>query len=272
VRSLLKQANGRPIVGLSRSPDKVQLGGIQVRPGEYSNRTQFTASLKGVDTFVMVSLNTPPEMRTEQHRTALAAAKDAGVRRIIYTSVQGAEDGPTASPVIQSNRQTEADLRAGGFDWTVGRNGIYIEPDVEYIDSYKAAGEIANSAGSGVCGYTTRSELAAAYANIALDERHNGRIYYLHGTAMTQADLASYLNTAFGTALRYREMTVEDYRADRRAALGDDMGPIIAGIYEGIRAGVFDVPSDFATAAGRPHQEWGDYFARLRAEQSQSAG
>jgi len=32
------------------------------------------------------------------------------------------------------------------------------------------------------------------------------------------------------------------------------MGPIIAGIYEGIRSAANDVPSDFKTAAGRPHQ------------------
>lgn len=80
---------------------------------------------------------------------------------------------------------------------------------------------------------------------------------------MTQAELAAHLNTAFGTSLTYRAMSVEDYRADRRAALGDTMGTIIAGIYEGIRSGVFDRPSDFETAAGRPHQTWDTYFANL---------
>jgi len=32
------------------------------------------------------------------------------------------------------------------------------------------------------------------------------------------------------------------------------MGPIIAGIYEGIRSGANDIPSDFEKAAGRSHQ------------------
>ncbi len=263
-RALLEKNDGRPIVGLARSPDKVKLQGIDVRPGEYSDTSSFEASLAGVDTLVMVSLNTSPEVRTDQHRSALTAAKNAGVRRIVYTSVQGASEGTAFSPVIQSNRQTEADIRDQGFAWTVGRNGIYIEPDVEYIETYKADGEIANSAGDGVCGYTVRSELAAAYANMALDDAHHGKTYLLHGTPLTQAQLAAHLNDAFGTNLTYRAMSVEAYRADRRAALGDMMGTIIAGIYEGIRSGVFDVPSDFEAAAGRAHQSWDDYFGGLR--------
>ena len=56
----------------------------------------------------MVSLNIPPDIRTGQHRTAINEAKEAGVRRIVYTSVQGADEGTAFSPVIQSNRQTGA--------------------------------------------------------------------------------------------------------------------------------------------------------------------
>lgn len=251
------------IVGLARTPEKVRIDGLEVRPGEYSNQATLARSLSGIETLVMVSLNTPPDERTEQHRSALRAAMQAGVRRIIYTSVQGAEQGTAFSPVIQSNRQTEADIKALGFEWSIGRNGIYIEPDIDYIDSYIQAGEIANSAGDGRCAYTTRAELAAAYAAMALDPHLDGRTYKLHGDPLTQAELAEYLNAAFGTELIYRAMSVDAYRADRQAALGDQMGTIIAGIYEGIRSGVFDAPSDFEAAAGRPHRSWPDFFAEL---------
>lgn len=40
------------------------------------------------------------------------------------------------------------------------------------------------------------------------------------------------------------------------------MGTVIAGIYEGIRDGANDRPSDF-DAAGRPHLTWEDYFGSL---------
>ena len=58
-------------------------------------------------------------------------------------------------------------------------------------------------------------------------------------------------------------MTVEDYQRERMAELGEFMGTVIAGIYAGIRAGEANNPSDFATAAGRAHQSWQDYFQSI---------
>lgn len=96
-----------------------------------------------------------------------------------------------------------------------------------------------------------------------LDTRHTGQTYNLHGEPLTQTQLAAHLNAAFGTNLTYRSLSVADDRADRIAQLGDLMGTIIAGIYEGIRNGALDNPSDFKAATGRPHQSWDDYFVTL---------
>ena len=89
---------------------------------------------------------------------------------------------------------------------------------------------------------------------------HDGHTYLLHGDPMSQADLVERLNARFGTHLIYRSMSVQAYREDRVGALGEFMGSVIAGIYEGIRSGAHDQPSDYAAAAGRPHQGWDDYF------------
>lgn len=81
----------------------------------------------------------------------------------------------------------------------------------------------------------------------------------------TQRQLTALLNETFGLSLRYREMSVADYCADRIAELGEFVGTIIGGIYEGIRDGHFDAPSDFAAAAGLAHQSWKAWFAGLKA-------
>ncbi len=261
--ALIAMNTGETIVGLARSPDKAKGLGIEIRPGNYDDADQLRASLAGVDTVLLVSGMAEPEKRIGQHRNVINAARAAGVKKIVYTSVQGAEEGTAFSPVVQSNRQTEADVRDSGLDWVIGRNGIYIEPDVESIESYRKAGEIANCAGDGRCGYTSRPELAFAYARMLTGAAHNGHTYHLHGTPLTQAELADYLNRAFGTRLDYRPISVDEYKADRSAELGDFMGTIIVGIYQGIHDGALDNPSDFGTAAGRPHQRWDDYFASL---------
>ena len=262
---LIDKVGPGQVIGLARTPAKAQDLNIEIRPGDYDRRDQLETSLAGVDTLVLVSGMAPPDDRIGQHRNVIEAAKAAGVKKIVYTSIQGPERGTPFSPIVQSNRQTEADIRASGLDWAIGRNGIYIEPDIEYIDNYEARGEIVNSAGTGKCGYTTRSELAHAYAALLTRDDLNGGTYDLNGTPITQGRLAGYQNRTFGTDLTYREMTSEDFVADRSTELGDFIGPIIGGIYEGIRQGAYDRPGDFAKVTGRPHQSWEDYFLSLCA-------
>jgi len=236
---------------------------VEVRHGNYNDGVGYKRALEGVDAVVLVSGVDVPEVRIEQHRNVIGAAVTAGVSKIVYTSVQGAEEGPAFSPIVRSNRQTEQDIRTCGLDWAIGRNGIYIEPDVEYIDTYKECGEIANCAGDGKCGYTTRPELAYAYARLVTDSSLLGNTYNLHGEPITQQELTDYLNRTFGTDLVYRSMSVAAYRRERVAELGEFLGGVIAGIYDGIKQGQFDNRSDYASAAGRPHQSWDDYFAAL---------
>jgi NAD(P)H dehydrogenase (quinone) len=263
VRKLTALPERAPVIGLARTPSKVSGLGIEVRPGDYDKPEQLLSSLQGVDALVIVSGMAPPEERIQQHRNVINAAKAAGVRKLVYTSIQGPEQGTRFSPVVQSNRQTEQDIKASGLDWAIGRNGIYIEPDLDYIDSYKARGEIANSAAGGKCGYTTRSELAHAYAALLTRDGLNSGTFDLNGPPISQSELAQYLSRAFATNLAYRDMTPEDFAADRSAALGDFIGPIIGGIYEGIRQGAYDRPGDFKAVTGRPHQVWEDYFSAL---------
>ncbi|MDJ0664977.1 MAG: SDR family oxidoreductase [Acidimicrobiia bacterium] len=263
VKAMLALLPSNDVVGLARTPDKAAHLGTEVRPGDYNNRDALEASLQGIDAVLLVSGMDAPDRRIEQHRNVIEAARSAGVRKLVYTSVQGAEDDTAFSPIIQSNRQTEADVRGSGLDWAIGRNGIYIEPDVEYIDTYKEIGGITNCAGDGRCGYTTRPELGYAYARMLTEDKHNGHTYNLHGVAITQYELAEYLNGAFGTDLSYTPVTVEEYRKDRVAALGDFLGTVIAGIYQGIREGEADNTSHYREAAGRDHVSWSDYFASL---------
>ena len=266
VKACLELLPADDMIGLARTPERAAHLGVEIRPGDYEQLDALETSLTGVDVVLLVSGMDAPDKRIGQHRNVIEAARSAGVRKIVYTSIQGAEEGTAFTPVVRSNRQTEQDVRDSGLDWAIGRNGIYIEPDVEYLDRYVLAGGISNSAGDGRCGYTTRPELAHAYARMMTSDDHNGHTYDLHGQALTQAELAAHLNDAFGTDLTYTPMSVEEYRADRIAELGEFMGTIIAGIYQGIREGAADRPSDYLTATGRNHIGWDEYFSGLAAQ------
>lgn len=264
VNQLLKKLPTNQVIGIARTVEKAKDFGIEIKQGDYNNKEQFVEALNGIDIVLIVSGMDAPEKRIEQHKGIIEAAKEVGVKKIVYTSIIGSEAGNSFSPIVASNRQTEKDVMESGLDWVIGRNGLYIEPDVDYIEIYKKHGKIANCAGEGKCSYTTREELAYAYAKIILGENHNGKIYNLGGTPITQQELTEYLNKAFGTNLFYESMSVEDYLAERKTELGEFMGTIIAGIYTGIRNGdtVFD--SDFEKAAGRKHISWESYFSEIK--------
>lgn len=253
----LKQETGKEnIIGIARTPGKAASLGVEIRKGDYNHKEEFVSALKDVYAVFLVSGMDHPDKRIQQHRNVIEAAKDNGVRKIVYTSIVGDDKGNAFSPVVASNRQTEEDVRNSGLDWAIGRNGLYIEPDLEYMDNYIAKGEIYNSAGNGKCAYTSRKELAYAYSKMLMEDKHNGQTYNLAGAPVSQKQLVEYINEVYNTNLVYRSVPVDEYTQDRKNELGEFMGTVIGGIYEGIRKGAFDVESDFFKATGRQHKSF----------------
>lgn len=203
---------------------------------------------------LLVSGMDHPNNRIQQHRNVIEAAKENGVKKIVYTSIFGADEGNAFSQVVASNLQTEKDIRNSGLEWAIGRNGIYIEPDLEYIETYQKEGGIINCAAEGKCGYTSRTELAYAYFKLLADDSLNGKTYNLFGEPITQQQLTNAKNKAYGIKLEYRSISVEEYTIERQAALGEFLGTVIGGIYEGIRTGKFNGVSNFSEVAKRPHK------------------
>ena len=263
-QQLISKIGKENVVGTARTTSKAEHLGITLLPGDYNSKSNFVTAFNGVDVVMILSGMDDPERRVEQHRNIIHAARDADVRKIVYTSIVGDDGNSTFDAIVQSNRQTEQDIRESGLEWSIGRNGLYIEPDVEYMETYKKDGKIANCASDGLCSYTTRNELAYAYAQMMLNDDRNSQTFNLTGEAITQLQLTGYLNSTCGTDLVYEEMTPEAYLAFQQKVNGELLGKIIAGIYTKIRNGEFNIQSDFKAAAGRNHLTWEDYFNTLK--------
>ena len=254
IQHLIQEIGKENVIGIARTTEKAEHLGVEIRKGDYNSREDFDLALKGVDKVLLISGMDEPKKRIQQHRNVIEAAKVNGVQKIVYTSIVGAEENNAFSPIVQTNRQTEKDIIESGLDYVIGRNGIYIEPDLEYLDTYKKEGEIRNCAGEGKCTYTSRQELGYAYAKMLIEEKHNRQTYNLVGDAITQTQLADFINHVYGTNLRFNSISEEDYLTERKGELGDFIGTVIAGIYQGIKNGANDVLSDFEKATGRAHK------------------
>ncbi|NIT60812.1 MAG: NAD(P)H-binding protein, partial [Aliifodinibius sp.] len=77
------------IVALARSPEKAAAlkdKGIDVRIGDYTKPETLEEAFKGVDRLLMISASDIGQRR-DQHRNVVEAAKEAGVKHLVYTSL-----------------------------------------------------------------------------------------------------------------------------------------------------------------------------------------
>ncbi|BDD05660.1 NAD(P)H-binding protein [Aureibacter tunicatorum] len=264
IKQLIKDIGNERVIGIARTPEKVQHLGIEVRKGDYNQRSDFEVALKNVEAVLLVSGMDEPQKRLQQHLNVIEAAKSNGVRKIVYTSIIGNEFETAFSDIVKSNRRTEKDIQGSGLQWAIGRNGIYLEPDIEYLDHYIQDGEIRNCANDGKCVYTTRGELACAYAQMLIKEDLNHQTFNLAGKAVSQTELANAINQEYGANLKYRYVSSETYTEERVKALGEFLGTVVVGIYDSISKGYFDVESDFEKATGRPHMYLVDMIKSIR--------
>lgn len=253
VKEMVKEMGSDRVLGIARTPEKASDLGVEIRRGDYNKYEDFRYGLQGVDRIVLISGMDKPEKRVEQHRNIIRAAEENGVEKIVYTSIMGDPCNTAFDDIIKSNRQTERDIASASVDWAIGRNALYLEPDVEYLDRYKKAGYVWNCAGDGRCSYTSRPTLAKAYTRLVLDDSLDKKIYNLGSTPITQTALAQLFNKIYGTNLTYQYFTPEEYQMDRTEELGPFLGTVISGIYEGISKGMFDILSDYEKVTGSKH-------------------
>jgi NAD(P)H dehydrogenase (quinone) len=202
----LKTRGAQP-VALARNPAKAADLGIETRAFDYTAADP--AALQGIETLVLISSNDFND-RAGQHRRVITAAKAAGVKRIVYTSILRGDKNPMI--LAQDHIATEAALKASGIPATVLRNGWYTENYTGALGAAVQHGAIIGAAGEGRVNSAARKDYAEAIAIAALDATHAGKTYELAGdTAHTGADLAAAVAKAAGKPVAYVPMSQADY-------------------------------------------------------------
>ncbi len=257
VEELIKTAGQSNVIAVARDPSKADFPSwnthtVETRKADYASVDDLVTAFAGVDTVVFVSSPVGVGDRVQLHRNVIEAGKQAGVRKMIYTSVIGNGDELQTlyAPMAQLNRQTEKDLQDSGMEWVVGRNGLYLEFDVAHILNAEAEGVFRNNGGEGYCCYITRNELARAFAAVALSDHCNGRALNFVGEAYRQEDLVELVNNVAGTAVRYEAIDDDATLAKIAPVRGEEVAAMLTGCYQAIRNGSFDVASDMEDVIG----------------------
>lgn len=199
------------LVALVRNPSKAEDLGIEARVFDYSKPETLVDSLQGIDTLFLIS-GSEIGQREIQHKNVINAAKQAGVKRIVYTSILNASTSEMA--LAPEHVATEKALAESGLTYTILRNGWYTENYAGSIPGSIQAGGFIGSAGEGKISSATREDYAEAAAVVLTTEGHENKIYELAGDdAYTLSDLAAEISKQTGKDIPYNNLSEADFTA-----------------------------------------------------------
>ena len=132
------QGNATDVRALTRSPEKAQLPpGVTPVKGDLSDVDSVRAALAGVSTLFVLAPNVPDELT--QAMLTLSAAREAGVRGIVYLSVfKGGQY--TDVPHFAGKYTVERMIEDLNLPATVLRPAYFIQNDLRQQDPLLKAG------------------------------------------------------------------------------------------------------------------------------------
>ncbi|MDR3706238.1 MAG: SDR family oxidoreductase [Paludibacteraceae bacterium] len=209
VEQLKKRVSAESIVALVRNPQKAAELGIEAREFDYAKPENLATSLQGIDKLLLISSNELGQ-RATQHANVINAAKQAGVKWIVYTSLLHAET--SSLNLAGEHLATEAALKASGIPYTILRNGWYTENYTGSVQGAITAGAFIGSAGDGKISSAARVDFAEAAAVVLSGEGHQGKVYELAGDeSYTLTDLAAEIARQTKKDIPYNNLPEAEY-------------------------------------------------------------
>ena len=228
------------------------LRGSELAVAEYRDGPAMRKALDGVDTLFLVSAKESVD-RVDEHLTAVESARQAGVRRVVYTSFLGA--GPQCTFILARHHwTTEEAIRASGMAFTFLRDSMYADFVPHMVDGEdrvirgtrrRRAGQRRGSRRRGVGGRGGAARRGCARR--ADVRRHRPE-------ALTLQEIADILGDITGRPVRYEVETVDEaYRSREKYGAPDWEVEGWVSTYTAIAAGELALVSgDVEAVTGHP--------------------
>ncbi len=266
IASLLEKMPASEIVAAVRNPENARdlaEKGVQIRTADYNRPTTLKSAFEGAEKLLLIS-SSEVGRRADQHRAAIAAASEAGVSLLAYTSMLHADTSPLA--LSAEHKQTEGMLRRSDLPYVILRNGWYTENYTAGIPAALEHGTLLGCAGDGRISSAARADFAAAAAAVLLSEDQDGRVYELAGDeAYTMTDLAAEISRQAGREVVYKDMPESQYR-EVLVSVGLPVGlaKLLADSDRGASlGGLYDDSRQLSALIGRPTTPLRDSVARF---------
>jgi NAD(P)H dehydrogenase (quinone) len=242
--------------------------GIEVKIADYADLESLKHAFKGIDVLYFVS-GGEDDLRAKLHKNVVDAAKEAGVKHIIYTSAVW-KDESDASPLatlVDSHVQTENSIKASGITYTILRHNLYAEV-IEMMIGDKSqllkTKTIYLPTANGLSSFVPKKDLAEAEVNIILNpSAYANKILEFNGSEqITFSEIAKKISQIVNEPIQYISPDVTEFEATmNKYGLPNHVIEILSTFSIAIANGEFDQQSnDLETVLGRKTKSLSEYL------------
>jgi NAD(P)H dehydrogenase (quinone) len=272
IRNLLSAGRANSLIAGTRnvhSPFAQKLAGqgVRVKEADFRRPELLRQALDGVETALIIPTFDSNDQRLRQNLNVIEAARDSGVRHLIYASFLQAE-----SSLVEHSRlvhyPTEKAIRDSGLEFTFLRHALYADILVGDLHDTLASGLLKRPGGRARCAYIAREDLGISAAQILLRNEPSGRTYT---ETMEQTwsgeEIAALMSSVFRKTIRFQAIPAQDWPLYMTENWGvpSELSMSTLGTMQAIEAGEFDVVSgDYREITGRPARTMREFLEAAR--------
>lgn len=237
-------------------------GGAALAQGIFDDAQAVRAAVDGIDTLVLITAASPNA--ADQASAVLAAAKEAGVRKVVRVSVfKAAPDGPT--DVTRQHGRTDREIQASGLTYTILRPPFFMQNLLSIAArSVAGQGKLYFGTGGGKLGMIDARDVVDCAEQSAVSDAYDNRVFTLTGPeSISFHDVADRLSNVLRRPVRYVPVPPEAVeQAIRAMGMGDWYARVMRDLCRAYGEGWGNVTTDsVARLSGHPPRSF-DAFAR----------
>lgn len=234
VQSLLSRGQAvRALVRDEARADSLSKAGVEIAVGDFTKPSTLEAATEGVDSvFLVLPLECSKDLAVAYGRTAIDAAKNAGVGHIVFSSGGPMPTEATRVALIESKRDVERYLLQSGIPNTLLR-------PAPFMDNFAAPWSATLIAQHGVVAQSMPADLKVSY--IAVDDigalaaeafNHpelGGSAFNIGGPeALSGKQVAERFTRILGRPVSYQSVPLEEFEKETNAQMGAPWGTELA--------------------------------------------
>ncbi|MEV0405524.1 SDR family oxidoreductase [Actinoallomurus sp. NPDC050550] len=268
---------GRPLVrrlrqdgvafrALVRDEAKGRALGCDFVVGDFDDPGSIAAALEGVDRLFLNGAGAQPvdgeQPMIRQQKTAIDAAKKAGVSRVVKVSVWQAHEGGRLAE--GAHWEIEEYLKASGLGWSLLQPSGFMQNFITGAGSFTADGNLVGAYGEAPVSYIDCEDIAACAATLLTGPYGKYETFVLTGPeALTHAEIAAKLSAALRRTVRYVDLHPDDLAATLKSqGLPPGFAEDVATLLKEVATGSLATPtSAVQDLTGRAPSAFDDFLA-----------